>query len=749
MSRFRGLFTDSPETAETATPAVRGRYRLLFVDDEPNVLSALQRIFRQENYDIVTAPSAPEALQLLQKLPVHLVLSDFKMPGMNGADFLKTVKERHPDVMRIMLTGHADTGAVMGAVKDGAVYKFILKPWHDDDLRVTVALALEQYDLRLRNRQLQEENIKKAKEIGALAKLSGSHRSQLAILLHKRGLLNERQLQEIYKLQQARKESVLKVLLEKQWVSESAIRELLRRELIAEEVQLAEFEIDAAVMELVPRGYCSRNGVVPLKLEGRRLLLAMADPLDTGLLDELRFASGLEIEPVMADLAAIEQKILESYGEREGLQDATSLLADSDPMEGIEIVIEDDDTVTLEELLHSTEEPPAIRLANAILLEALRLGASDIHIQPRIKSVVVRYRIDGLLSDKIHVPHHLHPALVSRIKIMAELDISERRRPQDGRITVKTPLRIVDLRISTLPTLNGEKIVMRVLDRNASIHRIEGLGLESRDLAKVLHMVAKPQGIILATGPTGSGKTTTLYSLLQHDATPTRNYVTLEDPVEFCMDSAGQVLVRDKIGLSFATVLRAMLRQDPDVILLGEIRDQETAEVAFHAALTGHLVLSTLHANSATATIARLLDLGLRPYVMASALEGIIAQRLVRRVCTACREACPVDPMVRAKLGPIFADYQGLDSRGRGCDQCHGSGYRGRLALYEVMQLNDELRERIAEGAAMREIQQAHQRTGGISLLQDGLEKVSKGLTSCSELLRVLGPQACLPSVKD
>jgi len=746
MSRFRGLFTDAAGSAENAAKPAASSYRLLFVDDEPNVLSALRRIFRQEKYEIITAHTAQEALALLQTHPVQLVLSDFKMPGMNGADFLKLVKERYPDIMRIMLTGHADTSAVMGAIKDGAVYKFILKPWHDDDLRVTVALALEQYDLRLRNRQLQEENVKKAKEIGALAKLSGSHRSQLAILLHKRGMLNDRQLQEIYKLQQAHKESVLKVLLAKQWVSEAAIRELLRRELIAEEVQLAEFTVDAAVAELVPKGYCMRNGVVPLRLEGRRLVLAMADPLDTGLLDELRFASGLEIEPVMADLAAIEHKIREIYGGNEGLQDAETLVAEGDPMEGIEIVIDDDDSVSLEELLHSTEEPPAIRLANAIILEALRLGASDIHIHPRTKSVVVRYRIDGLLSDKIQVPHHFYPALVSRIKIMAELDISERRRPQDGRITVKTPLRVVDLRISTLPTLNGEKVVMRVLDRNASIHRIEGLGLEPNDLAKVLHMVAKPQGIILATGPTGSGKTTTLYSLLQHNATPTRNYVTLEDPVEFCMDAAGQVFVRDKIGLSFATVLRAVLRQDPDVILLGEIRDQETAEVAFHAALTGHLVLSTLHANSATATVARLLDLGLRPYVMASALEGIIAQRLVRRVCAACREACLVDPVLRASLGLLFAAYQGMDSRGRGCEQCHGTGYRGRLALYEVMLLNDELREHIAGGAALREIQEAHQRAGGVSLLQDGLEKVSKGLTSCAELLRVLGPQACLPT---
>ena len=741
MSQFGGLFTGTPSAEASARPAVP-HYRLLFVDDEPNVLNALRRIFRQENYDIVSAANAAEGLALLETQSIQLVISDFKMPEMNGADFLKAVKERHPDTMRIMLTGHADTSAVMGAIKEGAVYKFILKPWHDDDLRVTVALALEQYDLRLRNRQLQQENVKKAKEIGALAKLSGSHRSQLAMLLHKRGMLSDKQVQELYKLQQSRKESMLKVLLTKGWIAEAAIRELLQRELIAEEVQLPEFQVDAMVTELVPYSYCVRNGVLPLRLEGRRLLLAMADPLDTGLIDELRFVSGLEIQPVIADFSAIERKIAEAYKSIDGVREASAFVDDADPMEGIELVIEDDDSASLEELLRSTEDPPAIRLVNAILLEALRLRASDIHIQPRAKSVVVRYRIDGLLSDKIQIPHHVHPALVSRIKVMAELDITERRRPQDGRITVKTPLRIVDLRISTLPTLSGEKVVMRVLDRNSSIQGIEGLGFEPVALTKVLHMVAKPQGIILATGPTGSGKTTTLYSLLQHEATPTRNYVTLEDPVEFYMDTAGQVFVRDKIGLSFATVLRAVLRQDPDVILLGEIRDQETAEVAFHAALTGHLVLSTLHTNSATGTVARLMDLGLRPFVVASALEGIIAQRLVRRVCPHCRETIAFAAGVRAKLGVVFADYAGADCRGRGCEQCYGTGYRGRLALYEVMLLNDELRQHIAAGAPLNVIDQAHRHAGGVSLLEDGREKVAHGLTSCEELLRVLGPQA-------
>ncbi|MCA1938694.1 MAG: GspE/PulE family protein, partial [Dechloromonas sp.] len=418
-----------------------------------------------------------------------------------------------------------------------------------------------------------------------------------------------------------------------------------------------------------------------------------------------------------------------------------TLVGSPDPYEGIEIVIEDSDDARLEDLLRDTEAPPAIRLANAIILEAIRLGASDIHIQPRTKSVVVRYRIDGVLTDKIQIPHQLHQSLVSRLKIMAELDISERRRPQDGRITVKTPMRMVDLRISTLPTINGEKIVMRILDRNGAVHSLDGLGFAADDLRRVSDMVARPQGIILATGPTGSGKTTTLYSLLQHDATPDKNYVTIEDPVEYYLDMAGQVLIREKIGLTFPSVLRALLRQDPDVILLGEIRDFETAEVAFHAALTGHMVYSTLHTNSAIATIARLFDLGLKPYVIATALEGIIAQRLVRRVCPECATTRDADPVLRARLGTVFSTIQ-QTSQGTGCNHCHGSGYKGRIGIYEVLTLDDHLRDRIAGSASIHEIRRLVRQKGQRNIAHHAAERIAAGTTTFEEILRVLGPQA-------
>jgi type II secretory ATPase GspE/PulE/Tfp pilus assembly ATPase PilB-like protein/DNA-binding response OmpR family regulator len=740
MTDYSQLFTGNSGAAQApAAHLTPPRYRLLFVDDEPGILKALTRVFRQENYAVVTAGSAAEGLQRLAEAETHLVISDFMMPVMNGAEFLREVKARSPESIRIMLTGHANTDAVMGAINEGAVYKFILKPWNDDDLRVTVALALERFDLIAHNRALKNENEKKTKEISALAKLAATHRSRLGIVLHNKGALTAPQLQELTLLQERRKEPLIRLLLEKDWVPERRIRDILRSDMLIEEVQLAEFSLDPAMAELIPHSFCVRQLVLPLKLDGKRLLLAMADPLDEGLIDEIRFTAGLDLKVVMADAEAIRRKIETLYGSSVDFKELETLVSGVDPYEGIEVVIEDDEATGLEDLLRETEAPPAIRLANAIILEAIRLGASDIHIQPRTKSVVVRYRIDGVLVDKIHIPPHLHTSLVSRLKIMSELDISERRRPQDGRITVKTPLRMVDLRISTLPTINGEKVVMRILDRNSSVHSLDGLGFPEADRLRIADMVARPQGIILATGPTGSGKTTTLYSLLQHDATPGKNYITIEDPVEYYLDMAGQVLVREKIGLTFPSVLRAILRQDPDVILLGEIRDFDTAEVAFHAALTGHQVFSTLHTNSAVGTIARLFDLGLKPYVVASALEGIIAQRLVRKVCPECSEPVAADRELYRRLGPLF-DPERPAFRGKGCANCHGLGYKGRVGIYEILTLDSELRDRIGSGASILDISRLVRDKGMRPIAAHGAELVAAGRTSAEEILRVIGP---------
>lgn len=740
---YAHLFTGEMDPAD-GNAAGTSTYRILLVDDEPNVLSALKRVFRQENYEVVTCPHPKEALERLRNENFQVIISDYMMPDMNGGDLLRQARLVRPEMIRMMLTGHADVNAVVSAMKAGAVYKFILKPWNDDDLRVTVALALEQYELLRKNSALKRENQEKSQEIEKLAKFGVSNRSRLAIMLNKQGLLTSLQVQELARTQQQqRKEPVIKLIVERGWVPEKTIHDLIGKELTIQQVALDEFTVDVGVAALVPASLCQRQLIVPLKIEGKRLTLAMADPLDTGLLDDLRFVTGLEIMPVLAPMAAIFAKIAEIYktDSTPELSDLETVIGTSDPYEGIEIVIDDEqDNLSLEEVLQGTDEPPAIRLVNSILLEAIRLGASDIHIQPRAKNVMVRLRIDGVLIDKIQIPHNMHQSITSRIKVMAELDISERRRPQDGRISVKTPKRAVDLRISTLPTINGEKIVMRILDRNSSVLRLEALGFGPANLAKIRHASDKPQGIVLATGPTGSGKTTTLYSLLQSNATPDKNYITIEDPVEYYLDAAGQVLVREKIGLTFPLILRAILRQDPDVLLVGEIRDFETAEVAFHAALTGHQVFSTLHTNSALATVSRLFDLGLKPFVVATALEAIIAQRLVRQVCEHCRQPVTPDPELLQRLGGRHTNMKTV-FKGSGCAACHETGYKGRVGLYEVLTFDDHLRHLIASQAAVTDVAQYAREKGFVTLRDDAYEKVLSGMTTLDEVFRVLGPE--------
>lgn len=739
--KYASLFVGKAPMSDAADVAPTTPYQLLLVDDEPGILAALRRVFQRENYKLHFARNGVEAIKILASQDIHLIISDFMMPEMNGSELLIKVRERWPATIRIMLTGHANTEAVMGSIRDGAVYRFILKPWNDDDLRLTIALALEQYALQQRNRTLEKQNQKQHRDLETLAKLSVTNRSQLAILLHKKGLLNAQQIQQLHKEMQAHKTPVLRQLMQHDWIDSAKIHELLRKDLMFEEIDLREFDVDPSLLALVPQSVCIRQLVLPLRVLDKRLRLAMADPLDQGLIDELGFISGLSIHPLLCDLQQLQTKHGELFGDSDKLEDLATVVGSSDPYEGIEIVLDDDgDSESLEQLLGSSEEPPAIRLVNAVILEALRLGASDIHIHPRTKHVAVRYRIDGVLRDTIQIPSTLLMSLVSRIKVMAEMDITERRRPQDGRITVKTPMRIVDLRISTLPTINGEKVVMRVLERQSAAQSLEDLGLSANNLRRLLHVVSKPQGIILATGPTGSGKTTTLFALLQHEASSEKNYVTIEDPVEIHVDLAGQVPVRERIGMSFANILRAILRQDPDVILLGEIRDEETADVAFHAALTGHLVFSTLHTNSASATIARLFDLGLKPYVLASALEAIIAQRLVRRICPLCRT--PVKPPVERlrSLGLEFLEPSMNFFHGVGCNQCN-QGYKGRVGIHEVLTMSDLLRDAIAQGAGVTQLQAIARQQGMTSLLDDAREKINQGLTTVEEVLRLLGPQ--------
>ena len=747
MSRLAALFLNKEEQQPAKdSPAGEDkggsqRYKILFVDDEPQVLKAMRRVFRQENYQLLTAGSAQEALSLLAAhQPVQVVVSDHRMPGMTGAQLLKQVKAQYPKTIRIMLTGYADVDAVMGAVNEGAVYKFITKPWNDHDLRLTVSLALEQYDLIRENTSLKSETAAQRKEIKRLSHFINSHRSQLGNLLLKEALLTQSILDKALAIQ-ARTNSVLpRVLVNMGVIEERTLIGLIEKHTEINRVSPKEFNVPEALTGLIPRGICDKNILVPLKRNDQKLLVAMADPTDFTKVDDLAFIAGMPIQAVVASQKEIQEKIKEVYGEGDQLEDPLSELDLTDPTEQIEIILEEqDEDSNIEELIQAKDKPPAIRIVNAIISDALRHGASDVHIEPKTKHVMVRYRIDDLLMDKLHIPLNMLLGIVSRIKVMSDLDIAERRRPQDGRITVKTSTRMVDMRISTLPTINGEKVVLRILDKNAASKDIADLGFSKKDLNIVRHFIDCPQGIILATGPTGSGKTTSLYALLRKGAKITKNFTTIEDPVEYYMNMAEQVNVRDKIGLTFSNVLRSILRQDPNVIMLGEIRDRETAEVAFHSALTGHLVLSTLHTNSSISSITRLRDMGLQSYVIADALLGIIAQRLVRQICPHCRTEERPDPKILRSLKIVDRDI--TTYRGVGCEQCNNSGYKGRIGVYEVFQLDAELKRMIHQGATEPEILHAARLTGMTTLLEDAVAKLKDGITTSEEILRVFGPQ--------
>ncbi len=745
MGKLSSLFIDRDKKNDDQQNSSAGPspYRILFVDDERNVLNAIVRIFRKEKYEILTAESADEALETLKKTSVNIVVSDYKMPGMNGADLLRKVKAEYPKTIRIMLTGHADVNAVMGAINDGAVYKFITKPWNDEDLRLTVSLALEQYDLIQENITLKNEQKDQQSKIKQLSRFINIHRSQVGNILVKNGMITGNDLNKALVVQ-ARNNKVLPVIIcEMGKISESKLVDAIKKETGINRVSPDEFTVPKALSSLIPKDICQKNHLVPLKKISGKLLIAMADPTDYMKIDDLRFITGIPVEAAIAAPGEIEAKLDEIFGSTDDFETSISEIELTDPTESIEIILdEEDEEQDLQELLRDTTQPPAIRIVNAVIADALRHQASDIHIEPKTKYTMVRYRIDGLLQDKIHIPVNMHMPIISRIKVLCELDISERRKPQDGRVTIKTSTKMVDVRISTLPTIGGEKIVMRILDKNASIKNIRDLGLSDCDCEKVLRFVNHPQGMILTTGPTGSGKTSTLYSLLNEGSTVTKNFTTIEDPVEYYMGMAGQVSVRNKIGLSFPKVFKAILRQDPNVIMLGEIRDFETAEVALHAALTGHLVFSTLHTNGSISSITRLRDMGIKPYVISEALSGIIAQRLVRCICPDCSvdDNNPDKKILHAlRLNKTKLDF--TPKKGQGCQKCNGTGYSGRTGIFEVFPVEGELKRMIHQHTTESELFEAAKWSGMTTLYDDAISKVKLGRTTFEEVLRVLGVQ--------
>ncbi|HJR41010.1 MAG TPA: ATPase, T2SS/T4P/T4SS family [Gemmatimonadaceae bacterium] len=591
-------------------------------------------------------------------------------------------------------------------------------------------------------------------------------------LLLREGLITRDQLEKALQEQKISGTRIGYNLVKLGFIPEVELTRMLARKFRMPAVDLTNFEVDPRIAKLIPAELATKHLVLPLKREGRTLTVAMADPTDLGVIDDLKFITRYDIFPVIAGEYTLRNAVEKYYDNGADADALQNLLTEINLDEGDVEVLEDREEEMSAAMALAVDDAPVVKLINGILTDAVKRGASDIHFECYEHELRVRYRIDGALQEIMKPPMKLKAALISRFKIMSQLNIAERRVPQDGRIKLKMGKRVIDFRVSTLPTLFGEKVVLRILDKGNLSLELERFGIEPSAEKNLMESIMNPYGMVLVTGPTGSGKTTTLYSALSKVNSVDVNIMTAEDPVEYNLYGINQVLVRTEIGMTFAAALRAFLRQDPNIIMVGEIRDLETGGIAIKAALTGHLVLSTLHTNSAPETVTRLLDMGLEPFNVASALNLVLAQRLVRRICNTCRQKYEPDPLElqsakideKATLGDLKFTDEAIDSakrratkdaaplldkvtlktkvvnipffKGRGCDACAGSGLKGRQGLYEVMAMTPLLRKMILQHAGAPDIRDAAIGEGMLTLRMDGLLKVMKGITTLEQVIR-------------
>jgi type IV pilus assembly protein PilB len=573
----------------------------------------------------------------------------------------------------------------------------------------------------------------------AHAKLGQPQTRRLGDLLVAERLITEDQLKQALSEQKGKTEKLGAILARLGFITEEQLIGFLSRQYGIPSITLNNIDVDAETLRLVPAPIARKYEVLPIKRIGGTLTLAMADPTNVFALDDVAFMTSLQILPVVAPQAAIRAAIEKAYdaGQQSAMNEMlTEITADA----SVELLEGEAESTGVDvfELKESADEAPVVKLVNMVLVDAIRKGASDLHWEPYEKHFRIRFRIDGVLHEMLSPPKRLEPAIISRLKIMSNLDISERRVPQDGRIKLRFSNREIDFRVSVLPTIFGEKAVLRILDKDSLQLDLTKLGFDPWSYEKFNHAIHQPYGMVLITGPTGSGKTTTLYSAISTINSPEHNIMTAEDPVEYNLKGVNQVQVNEGVGRSFASVLRSFLRQDPDVILVGETRDLETAQISIRAALTGHLVFTTLHTNDCPSTIARLFDMGIQPFLLSSALLLILAQRLGRRICKDCRQ--PVAGK-EEDLIPYGHTPQGLTNvtfyRGKGCATCNFTGMKGRVAIYEVMPVTEALRDMILKNAATADIREQAQKDGMKTLRQSGLMKVIEGTTTVEEIIRV------------
>jgi len=562
---------------------------------------------------------------------------------------------------------------------------------------------------------------------------SGMPNGRLGDRLVQAGLITKAQLDKALEEQKRTGGLIGSNLIKLGYIKEEDLLHFLSKQFGFPAIDLTKVEITADLLKLVPSEVVQKHKVLPVSRAGSTLVIATSDPTNYLVIDDIKFLTGYNIDVVVAEETALKDSINRYYDQSASLMDVMSDLQD------LELeVVDTQEEVNIEELEKSTSDAPVVKLVNVILTEAIAKEASDIHIEPYEKQFRVRYRIDGVLHEIMNPPMRLKNAIISRLKIMSNLDIAERRLPQDGRIKLKTQGKEMDFRVSVLPTLFGEKLVLRLLDKSALQLDMTKLGFEEQALKEFKDAIYQPYGMVLVTGPTGSGKTTSLYSALSDLNKVTENISTAEDPVEYNLPGINQVQMHEEIGLNFAAALRAFLRQDPDIIMVGEIRDFETAEIAIKAALTGHLVLSTLHTNDAPSTIHRMLNMGVEPFLVTSSVNLILAQRLVRKICSECKEPHELNAQALVEMGMSLEEAESTESyQGAGCERCNDTGYKGRIALYEVLPLREELKELILEGGSSGELKRAAGQAGMKSLRQSGLHKVREGMTTAEEILRV------------
>jgi type IV pilus assembly protein PilB len=565
---------------------------------------------------------------------------------------------------------------------------------------------------------------------------------RLGDLLVKEKVITTEQLEQATKLQKESHSRLASALVKLGFLSDEDVTNFLSRQYGVPAINLSYFEIDPAVVKLIPYETAKRYQILPLSRVGASLTIAMVDPTNVFAMDDIKFMTGFNIEPVVASESSILEGIEKAYGTSKEAELEQVMQSMNDAGEGGDIELQaESQELELKELEKAADEAPIVKLVNLVLTDAVKRGASDIHLEPYEKEFRVRFRIDGVLQLIMNPPLKLKDAITSRLKIMAKLDISEKRLPQDGRIMLKMNIggkkKQLDFRVSTLPTLWGEKIVLRLLDKENLRLDMTKLGFEQESLVKFEKAILKPYGMVLVTGPTGSGKTNTLYSSISRLNQPDTNIMTAEDPVEFQLGGVNQVQMKEQIGLNFAAALRAFLRQDPNIILVGEIRDFETAEIAIKAALTGHLVLSTLHTNGAPETITRLMNMGIEPFLVATSVHLICAQRLVRRICKDCAEPVEMPPQALVDEGYTPEEAKTVQiMKGKGCATCNKTGYKGRTGLYEVMEVDDEIKELVLVGASALELKKKAIERGMITLRRSGLIKVAQGWTTLEEVAR-------------